>query len=117
MLTPLSRTDKKYLAENVFPAVFRLRESRCAVACPAEHCACNFNSLSLLRFMPPRERARYISLIADVVSAIPRFRMLRFAILDVMTLKCPTCKVNESHRTDVRCLVGWFLVHRPSPCS
>ena len=81
-----------YLAENVFPAVFRLRESRCAISCPADNCPCSFNSLHLFRFMPPRERARYMSLITDVVSGISRFRMLRSAILDVMTLKCPSCK-------------------------
>ena len=43
--------------------------------------------------MPPREKARYKSILDDVSAGSAGLQMLRSAILDVMTLKCPTCSV------------------------
>jgi hypothetical protein len=90
---PFSPQLSQYLAENVFPAVFKMRETRCAIPCPAENCRSKFNPLHVYHRMPNRERARYKSIMDDVTSNIPSLQMLRSALLDVMTLKCPSCSV------------------------
>ena len=70
-----------------------MRDSKCAIPCPAENCHCTFNPLRMFHRMPPREKARYKSILDDVSSGSAALQMLRSAILDVMTLKCPTCSV------------------------
>jgi hypothetical protein len=70
-----------------------MRENRCAITCPAENCGSRFNPLHVFRRMQPRESARYSSIMDDVMANVDSFQMLRSAILDVMTLKCPTCCV------------------------
>ena len=70
-----------------------MRETHCAITCPAENCRSRFNPLDVFRRMLPRESARYTSIMDDVMTNVDSFQMLRSAILDVMTLKCPTCCV------------------------
>lgn len=104
-----------YLAENVFPNIYRLRANRCAIVCPVHNCNCNYNSIILFSMMPPRERSRYLSILNDTVVAADKsiqkashsfdtegsvrksyhgndVNLLKSAILDVMTLRCPQCK-------------------------
>lgn len=70
-----------------------MRETRCAIPCPAENCRSKFDPLRVFHQMPAREKARYKSILDDVTSNLDSLQMLRSAILDVMTLKCPTCSV------------------------
>lgn len=82
----------KFVAENVFPQVYKLRDHRCAVFCPADGCRSNFNVIELFSLLRPREKARYCSIVADLLGNDPNLRMLHSTLIDLMTLKCPSCK-------------------------
>lgn len=80
------------MANNVFPQLFKMKETKCAIECPAQGCHHTYNSLILFERMATRERARYISILEDVAAENARLKALRTTIHDMMTLKCPTCK-------------------------
>jgi hypothetical protein len=70
-----------------------MRQNRCAIPCPVVNCQCVLNPLETFHRMPVREKARYKSILEDVTSNVSSLQLLKSAILDVMTLKCPTCSV------------------------
>lgn len=83
---------KSYVAENVFPQLYKLRDNRCAILCPIGGCNSAFNSLILFSKLPGREKSRYVSIIDDLLGNDANLKMLKSTLIDLMTLKCPTCK-------------------------
>uniref|UniRef100_A0A7S0SPB3 RING-type domain-containing protein n=1 Tax=Chromulina nebulosa TaxID=96789 RepID=A0A7S0SPB3_9STRA len=85
---------RKYVVENVFTQIHKLRENRCAIYCPCNDCSSQYNLLDIFERLESRDKLRLISLIYDLVFPNePNVKALKDAILDMMTLKCPTCKI------------------------
>ena len=82
------------MSENVFPVICKLRENKCSTNCPVTGCSSTYDSVEMFQKMTKRERSRFISLIRDIT--LPDsilLKQLHQALLDLMTLKCPTCSI------------------------
>mmetsp|Transcript_4924 Transcript_4924/g.7511 ORF Transcript_4924/g.7511 Transcript_4924/m.7511 type:complete len:116 (+) Transcript_4924:33-380(+) len=78
-----------YLRENVFPALYRLRRTECAVECPAVDCDGTFHSLDLFYAMGAQERSRYLSILKSYEESTLPLSRLRNSFQEILTLRCP----------------------------
>jgi hypothetical protein len=83
----------QYLGENVLPNMYKLKETRGAIACPSDACDTHFDTIELYAIMQKRERIRYLSILDVLVSQRPDLRRMKSALVDVVTLKCPSCSI------------------------
>ena len=81
------------MSENVLAQVFKLRKNRGKVECPCSDCMSTMNSLAMFSLLEPRERSRYVSILSQITHEQSGVLRLRDAVLDLLTLKCPKCKI------------------------
>lgn len=82
-----------YCMENVFPAVFNVRDKRGKISCPVNGCSAFFDSAHAFHILPVRERNRYLGLLGEVVSLVlPALTELGRTLQSLLNLCCPHCK-------------------------
>jgi ankyrin repeat protein len=80
--------------------VYKLKETRGAVCCPVDQCGANFNSVTLLQVMSQREKLRYIGILESIAAERRDIQRLKSALIDVVTLKCPSCNITIDPQPD-----------------
>ena len=102
-----------YLSKHVLPRTFELLDSCCVIKCPDAECQGHLDSVLMYSFALQPERKRYLSLIDETISRFPPLKRhsvmeLRTSIIDLLTLKCPSCFATVDPDPDgcsaVRCL-------------
>ena len=84
-----------YLTENVLPQVHQLRSNKCRVKCPCNDCNELLDTLEIFRRLSKLPKIRYASTITGILSESVNSTAISFrnALLDMLTLKCPSCSV------------------------
>ena len=73
--------------------MFKLRGKQCAISCPENGCVAVYSTVPLFHKMAKRERARFKTILTDITfSDSSPLRQFHSALLDLMTVKCPSCK-------------------------
>ena len=79
--------------ENVLPQIHKLRGTRCRIACPVNECGSTFDVVEAFERMEQRERSRFLGIVRDITLVeSTMLKQLQLTLLELMTLKCPTCK-------------------------
>ena len=84
-----------YLTENVLPQVHQLRSNKCRVKCPCNDCAELLDTLEIFQRLSKLPKIRYALTIIGILSESVNSTAISFrnALLDMLTLKCPSCSV------------------------
>lgn len=89
----LCKSDlNKYLTENVFPQLYKLKFNNCTVFCPSSGCSSSFCPIELYKLMEEREKSRYISIVKTIADSSNFISRLKCEFQEVLMLRCPACK-------------------------
>ena len=82
------------MAENVLPKIYIIRQTNCAINCPCLNCEATYETMSMFENLSVRERTRLRTILNEIASSShPILQTLRSTIFDILTIKCPSCRV------------------------
>eukprot|EP01038_Epipyxis_sp_PR26KG_P004476 gene4476-6327_t len=82
----------KYLSENVLTKLYELRKNNGCITCPS--CDANLNVLYVYNQLGVSERIRFKEIVDEVhASKESNVRRIADSVVELLTLKCPKCKV------------------------
>ena len=82
------------MAENVLPKIFKIRQTNCTINCPCLNCEATYETMSMFENLSMRERTRFCTILNEIASSShPILQTLRSTIFDILTMKCPSCRV------------------------
>ena len=82
------------MAENFLPKMYVIRQTNCTINCPCLNCEATYETMSMFEKLSMRERTRLCAILNEIASSSHQIlQTLRSTIFDILTMKCPSCRV------------------------